>query len=137
MVWIIVLLSVGLGAGSLFYKQRTKAGVESALVCKQLGDNRESVAREPDYRAVAIKPGKEPCPSVLEIGDQPFLIGSAPLLPLKECNQPACDCYYQHREDRRDDDRRHPFASLTNTRLGVHGGEERRDTNRRANDQLD
>lgn len=87
---------------------------------------------EPDFRAVAIKLGDTPCASVLKLADQPFLVASAPLLPLKDCGQSNCGCSYERRDDRRSEDRRHPFGSLSNNRIGSHFGAERRGADRRA-----
>ncbi|MGI9292278.1 MAG: hypothetical protein ACR2QG_13525 [Gammaproteobacteria bacterium] len=137
-MWIIVLFSAGLAGGLLaggFVLSRSRT---SAIVDKQATADRAPVETKPDYRAVTIKPGDEPCSAVLELGDQPFLIKSAPLLPLKECNQATCTCSYKHREDRRVEDRRNPFGSHSNnTQLATMGAKNQRKRGRRASDQID
>lgn len=53
------------------------------------------------YHAVSIEPGPKPCAAVRELEGRRFLADSAPMLPLRNCSQPACKCHYQHYDDRR------------------------------------
>jgi hypothetical protein len=61
--------------------------------------------------AVSIEVGRRPCEAAQAMRDRRFLSAEAPPLPLKDCDADACQCRYQHHEDRRKaDDRRLPFA---------------------------
>ncbi len=132
-MWIIVVLVIALLASFLLYRRRAIAGVDSVHGATQAGNNFDALERKTDFRGVAILPGKCACSAVLELGSDRFLLNDVPKLPLQDCSQPECDCYYVNSDDRRDDDRRHPFGSLTNNRLSDHD-DERRDRNRRAGD---
>lgn len=58
------------------------------------------------FHAVSIAAGWPSCAAARELEGQSFLSGEAPLLPLPQCDQAACDCAYQHLGDRRDGPRR-------------------------------
>ena len=133
-MWIIVVLVIALLASLLLYRRRAMAEVDSVHSATQAGNNFDAPERKTDFRAVAILPGKCACSAVLELGSRRFLLNDVPMLPLQGCSQPECDCYYVNFDDRREDDRRHPFGSLTNNRLSNHDADERRNRNRRAGD---
>ncbi len=133
-MWIIVVLVIALLASLLLYRRRAMVAVDSVHAATQVGNNFDALERKTDFRGVAILPGKCPCSAVLELGSCRYLLNDVPMLPLQDCSQPECDCYYVNFDDRRDDDRRHPFGSLTNNRLSDHDDDERRDRNRRAGD---
>ncbi len=132
-MWIIVVLVIALLASLLLYRRRAIAGVDSVHAATQVGNNFDALERKTDFRGVAILPGKCPCSAVLELGSCRYLLNDVPMLPLQDCSQPECDCYYVNFDDRREDDRRHPFGSLTNNRLSDHD-DELRNRNRRAGD---
>ena len=59
------------------------------------------------YHAVVIRPGREPCETVVARSGDRVLSAEAPLLPLKDCDRPErCSCRYQHYDDRRRGPRR-------------------------------
>jgi hypothetical protein len=60
------------------------------------------------YRAVSIKSRNESCAAAKALGDQRFLVKSAPTLPLPDCDRAPCHCSYVHHADQRavDEDRR-------------------------------
>jgi hypothetical protein len=134
-VWIAILVSLVVFAAAVMLTQRKEKGPASRLASAPESAVADAQPPEPDYRAVAIKPGGSPCGAVLELADQPFLVNKVPLLPLKDCGKASCDCAYQRLDDRREEDRRHPFGSLSNNRIGSHYGEERRDSDRRIEEE--
>ncbi len=133
-MWIIIVLVIALLASLLLYRRRAVAGVDGVHAETQAGNNLDASERKADFRGVAILPGECACSAVLELGSKRFLLNDVPRLPLQDCSQPECDCYYVNFDDRRDDDRRNPFGSLTNNRLSNHDDDERRNRNRRAGD---
>lgn len=58
------------------------------------------------FHAVSVEPGRNCCHSARVLKGQRFLSGEAPSLPLKNCMNDQCTCYYTHHEDRRDAPRR-------------------------------
>jgi hypothetical protein len=64
------------------------------------------------FHAVAIECGTDACPAANELRNMRLLSGEAPQLPLPDCDAPRCDCRYVHFDDRRDEDRRHPYAGI-------------------------
>lgn len=82
------------------------------------------------YHCVEVRKGSPACKAVLDLGDTRFLSEEAPSLPLSGCTMEKCTCSFIHYDDRRDDDRRHPYkqwASLPPTTEG----ERRKRTERR------
>ncbi|HUL12696.1 MAG TPA: hypothetical protein VLU73_11075 [Methylococcaceae bacterium] len=80
------------------------------------------------FHAVTIECGMDCCEAVNKLKDKRLLSNEAPLLPLPACDAAQCDCRYVHFNDRRDDDRRHPYTALTEV-LGTsdqRSGEDRR-----------
>lgn len=53
------------------------------------------------YHAVAIVPGPRACAPADALRGKVFLSREAPALPLKKCDNPRCECRYEHFEDRR------------------------------------
>ncbi len=74
------------------------------------------VARKPDkpvakkitqkFHAVTIQPGRHCCQEARMLQGQRFLSREAPPLPLRNCSNGACECCYQHYDDRRAGPRR-------------------------------
>lgn len=62
------------------------------------------------YHCVAIIPGNKPCESVKRLDGKRFLSTEAPILKLDECTADSCQCRYIHYNDRREDERRHPYG---------------------------
>ncbi|MGI9342449.1 MAG: hypothetical protein ACR2QV_06335 [Gammaproteobacteria bacterium] len=134
-MWIAILVSLVVVAAAVLLTKRKEKGPAPRPDSAAKSAVADAPPAEPDYRAVAVKPGGSPCGAVLELADQPFLVNKAPLLPLKDCGKAACDCAYERLDDRRTEDRRHPFGSLSNNRIGSHYGEERRDNDRRIEEE--
>ena len=86
------------------------------------------------YHAVAIYCTRNSCAAALDRQFERHLSSEAPLLPLKECDRPeACECRYQHYEDRRGESRRASDQGLSN-KSNPDGDERRRVKSRRAAD---
>ncbi len=82
------------------------------------------------YHCVEVRTGSPACKAVQDLGNTRFLSEEAPSLPLSGCTMGKCTCSFIHYDDRRDDDRRHPYkqwASLPPTAEG----ERRKRTERR------
>ncbi len=59
------------------------------------------------WHSVSVKPGRSGCKAVQELKHKRWLSKDAPVLPLKDCQQPGhCSCVYQHHADRRAGDGR-------------------------------
>ncbi len=65
------------------------------------------------YHAVSIEAGSRGCAAARGQEGKRYLSSSAPMLPLKDCTSPTCNCRYVHHNDRRtaDRDRRVNFAN--------------------------
>lgn len=58
------------------------------------------------WHAVCLAPGERACDAVRLLGGRRFLSRDAPSLPLKNCDNAACTCRYEHFDDRRKGARR-------------------------------
>ena len=59
------------------------------------------------FQAVAVSSGlEECCKDAKALSGKRFLMRNAPVLPLKGCNLPVCNCRYVKYEDRRQEPRR-------------------------------
>lgn len=83
------------------------------------------------YHCVALKPRAGCCPAVRKAAGTRYLSRQAPPLPLPNCTAASCRCTYLHFDDRRDSDRRMPFAPRRSSAHGDKAGERRRGTDRR------
>lgn len=97
---------------------------------------RKSIAKETksvgnSYYAVTVDYGEGACEAVIKLENQRFIVHEAPLLPMPGCDPKHCKCRYTHYSDRRDEDRRSPFASIG----GQQGHERRSKKDRRQNDE--
>jgi hypothetical protein len=64
------------------------------------------------FHAVSIETGVRACAEARAREGKRFLSSTAPMLPLRGCTQPTCQCRYVHHNDRRNSrDRR---VNLTN-----------------------
>ena len=65
-------------------------------------------ARKPAsaWHAVCIAPGERACDAARLLAGRRFLSRDAPALPLKNCDNAACTCRYEHFDDRRKGARR-------------------------------
>ena len=62
------------------------------------------------YHCVEVCAGNPACESVRQLGHLRFLSREAPSLPVSDCNTSSCTCSFIHHDDRREDDRRHPYG---------------------------
>lgn len=62
------------------------------------------------YHSVTIRHPNDACVAVRGVAGRKFLAREAPLFPLGNCEAATCRCRYVHYDDRRDDERRSPFA---------------------------
>jgi hypothetical protein len=58
------------------------------------------------FHAVSVTPGRNCCHSARALKGKRFLSREAPVLPLKNCMNDECTCFYAHHEDRRENPRR-------------------------------
>ena len=58
------------------------------------------------FHAVTVAPGPRACKEARELQGKRFLSREAPLLPLRNCGSPQCECRYEHYDDRRKGHRR-------------------------------
>jgi hypothetical protein len=84
-----------------------------------------------DYRCVELRYRGDACDAVKRIGAKRFLPGEAPAIPVPGCDVAQCACRYVHHDDRRDEDRRHPFAQQASQPPLSAGGERRTKKDRR------
>jgi hypothetical protein len=127
---LIIGIAVLLVAVLIFLKWRSRAPVRPANDDKagQAGPSR-------DFHAVSIRPGLFACKAARRLEGQRFLSGSAPRIPLPDCDAQDCTCRFSHHADRRaGDDRR----SLYRSSIGIDItslGDEKRNRERREDDR--
>lgn len=80
------------------------------------------------YHCVSIENEASCCEQVEAIKGTRFLSKEAPNIPMKDCTQAQCQCYYQHFDDRRQagNDRRVDYG-MTKDLFGAFGEHNRRD----------
>ena len=75
-------------------------------------DPTDTARLKADFHAVSIRPGVFACKAARELEGQRFLSGTAPRIPLPECDASDCSCRFAHHADRRaGEDRRAPYPS--------------------------
>ena len=99
-ICIIVLLVLFISYQNRSIKIRT-GGVN--------GGNKKTKLKK-QYHCVEIHTEGEHCRAVEQLGTQRFLSGSAPTLPLFDCDVIDCGCYFIHHKDRRVSERRDDFS---------------------------
>jgi hypothetical protein len=78
------------------------------------------------YHSVSIRLALIPCAAAIQLQGQRFVSAEAPQLPLAGCDQPDCECRYQHHADRRDSmERRDGFGRFGGFDPNLHGEERR------------
>ena len=103
-MWTIAVLGVALVAVLLIFKRLNRTG------------RRSSTPQDKDYHCVAIAFDDQSCCDwVRKLEGKRLLPFQARLfpLPLPECDAKTCRCRYVHFDDRRADDRRIPFGTVT------------------------
>jgi hypothetical protein len=96
-----------------------------------------ATARKPaePFHAVSVKAGAESCEGAKQLAGLRFLSASAPRLPLPNCTDGTCTCYYVHHTDRRSGIDRRTAEKWRQT--NVTGNERRqRKQGRRVNDSI-
>lgn len=89
------------------------------------------------YHCVSITCRNNPCEAVKRLEGRRFLSAEAPLLPLHGCAADSCQCRYVHYNDRREEDRRHPYGCHRSTPPTSIGRERRKKTGRRSTDVVE
>ena len=82
------------------------------------------------YHCVEVRQGTPACKASQQFGHVRFLSDEAPRLPLLGCTEEKCTCGFIHHDDRREDDRRHPYGRLASIPPTI-TGERRSRTERR------
>ncbi len=128
---VIILLALVL-IGWLWLRRRAARRAEAPPALQE----RRQLASSSDYHAVAIKSAVYACDAAKALEGKRFLATEAPRLPLPECPRDACECRFQHYDDRRSGrDRRSPFVSggMAST-TGTYEQERRHGDGRRTED---
>jgi len=97
---IVVFFCALAGAGIFLTVSRRQANTMHAV--PEPG-GRGHLSRQPKskFHAVSVCMDPSPCHAVRELADQRFLSSEAPVLPLADCDQPECNCHFEHYPDRR------------------------------------
>ncbi len=82
------------------------------------------------FHCVEVRTGVPACEAARRLANVRFLSDHAPGLPVAGCTGQICTCSYLHHEDRREDDRRHPYGQWSNVPPAL-VGERRSRTDRR------
>lgn len=99
---------------------RPKAG-------KVAPDQSEQPAQERKFSGAEIIPHKSSsCHAVRSVAGQRFLSVEVPLIPLRDCDLPKCECTYRRYADRRTSVRRAADLGIGLSRGMVSGAGERR-----------
>lgn len=80
------------------------------------------------FHAVSIKVGPSVCSAAQSLDGKRFLSNAAPRIPLPDCDEPECECRFEHYGDRREmdpDDRRNPYRAGIAGETGTHQVEQR------------
>lgn len=86
-----------------------------------------------EFHAVSIRPGVFACKAARSLEGRRFLAGSAPRIPLPECDASDCSCRFAHHPDRREgDERRTPYPPSIGLDAGALGEEQRVEEDRRS-----
>jgi hypothetical protein len=122
----IVILIIGV---FLFLRTRgRRAPIDEAAKAEL----RDTARLKAEFHAVSIRPGTFACKAARELEGERFLSGTAPRIPLPDCDASDCSCRFVHHDDRRtSDDRRSPFPSTIGLDLGSTAQDQRSDNDRR------
>ena len=124
MIASVLIAVAALIALSFWWRQRGRRQHARASRAKSLSDT-------DNYRCVELRYPGNACDAVKRIGAKRFLPAEAPGIPVPGCDRASCSCRYAHHEDRRDDERRHPFAQMASQPPSSAGGERRTRKDRR------
>jgi hypothetical protein len=65
-----------------------------------------------EFHAVSLKIRSDACGAAKALESDRFLSKDAPMLPLRDCDNPNCQCKYEHHDDRRAGPRRDAEVGL-------------------------
>ena len=126
---LIIGVAALLIAVVIFLKMRSRAPITHEL---KFPDPAATARLKGDFHAVSIRPGVFACEAARGLEGQRFLAGSAPRIPLPDCDASDCTCRFAHHKDRRDgDERRTPYPSSIGLSPGAIGEEQRNEEDRR------
>jgi hypothetical protein len=106
---LIIISLIAVAALLVIYvvgKRRTPAG-------NSRPDERRTPGAKPsaNFHAVSIKFTNKACDAAKEMAGRRFLSGTAPRIPLPNCDALECSCKFVHHQDRRSgDDRRDAYG---------------------------
>lgn len=131
---LIIGIAALLVAVLIFLKLRSRTPVRGP------NENRPDVAGTArlnrDFHAVSIRPGIFACKAARDLEGERFLSGSAPRIPLPDCDASDCTCRFAHHADRRaGEDRRSLYRSSLGIDIKSLGVEKRSDRERRSDDR--
>lgn len=127
---LIVGVAVLLIAVLIFLRMRSRAPITHE---SKTPDPAATARLKGDFHAVSIRPGTFACKAARNLEGQRFLSGSAPRIPLPDCDASDCSCRFAHHADRRgSDDRRTPYRSPIGLDAGAVGEEQRLEDDRRS-----
>lgn len=84
------------------------------------------------YHCVEVRKGEDACTAVEALGHVRFLSDQAPRLPVTGCTVQRCACGFIHYDDRREEDRRHPYGRLSSVPPVISGERRARYERRKA-----
>lgn len=125
-MYALLILAIAIaGLAYFFWRRHAKQQAQASLA--QAHARREKNR----FHCVEIRSRGGACAQVKQHAGIRYLSAEAPRLPLDGCFSARCDCRYVHHNDRRRDDRRLDFGSMTNTVTAGLTGERRRIPDRR------
>jgi hypothetical protein len=123
MVAFVLIAVVALAALALWWRQDGMRRVSNAAGVRV----RDRKHPTNSYHCVELRFPRDGCDAVKRVGTKRFLSAEAPGFPVPGCNAARCSCHYVHHDDRRQSDRRNPYAQQTRQPLTT-TGEDRRIT---------
>lgn len=126
---LIIGVAALLIAVVIFLRMRSRAPITHE---PKLPDPAATARLKGDFHAVSIRPGTFACKAAREMEGRRFLSGSAPRIPLPDCDASDCSCRFAHHADRRgSDERRTAYPSSIGLNAGDVGEEQRVEGDRR------
>jgi hypothetical protein len=99
-------------------------------------DRQVPTRQEQRFAGIEIVPSRTTCcKAASQLSGQRFLVGTAPRLPLPNCDSQQCKCIYRRLEDRRTDVRRDTDVGIGTLRIHYPGSRRAGSPGRRANDK--
>jgi hypothetical protein len=127
---LIIGVAALLIAVVIFLRMRSRAPITHE---RKSPDPAATARLKGDFHAVSIRPGTFSCKAARDLKGRRFLSGSAPRIPLPDCDASDCSCRFAHHADRRSrDERRTPYPSSIGLDAGAVGEEQRVEDDRRS-----